>query len=169
MEIDNVKNSVEDVKHAFPEDEFEMTLYAFLPRLRPGESITLQDFKEKKTLNGSRGKCVDHDGGLHVWTILFEDGKKMRVVPKNLQKAMMNPDDNKGGKPVLGFIAYGTDIVEVVLDTTNAVLQRHVKEHVIREPSPPRMRSPSPEQIRRHSGSQTSSQTGLSHFHVHCG
>lgn len=115
-----------------------MTLYASLPRYRPGETLTLQDFKEKKTLNGVKGKCIDHDGKLHVWTIMLDDGRKIRAVPKSLQKVMQDPEDINKSKAVEGYVAYGQDIVHVVLDTEHVALHREVKVHVPRPKTPPK-------------------------------
>jgi hypothetical protein len=136
-----IEELLKDIQDNFPADEFEMTMYAALPRCRPGEEIILQDFKEKKILNGVKGHCVDHDARLHVWTILLEDGKKMRVLPQAVQKALMkeNEDNNNSTKPVEGFVAFGHDIIQVILNTDHSVgHHREVKPHVVRPKTPPK-------------------------------
>merc|ERR1712070_842301 len=123
------------IEGLYPADEYEMTMFATLPRLRPGESIILQDFKEKKAMNNMKGKCLDCDTKFHVWTLLLANGQAIRVVPHSIHKAIMvkkNAKDNVAlSKPVDGFITYGTDIVQVILDADNVNLRRHVKEHVV--------------------------------------
>lgn len=142
---------MEEIEKNFPSDEYEMTLYGVLPRFRPGEQVTMQDFKERRALCGMTGHCIDHDSKLHVWTILLEDGKKIRAVPKNVQMALMKKNEAKnagGSKPIDGFIAYGSDIVNVILETEAAGgLHRHVKTHVVRPRTPPKEHTTHSDQV----------------------
>lgn len=137
QDLTNIDDFLREVERLFPVDDFEMTLYATLPRFRPGEHITMQDFKEKKTLNGMGGTCEGYDGRVHVWTIQWDNGKKARVVPKSLQKALQDPNISKAGKSCEGFVAYGCEIIHVVLDTEHVSLHRHIKEHHMPRPKTP--------------------------------
>lgn len=140
------KNTVKakEIDREFPHDEYDMTMYGDFIRLRPGELITLQDFKEKPSMNGLQGRCVVHDCRLHVATILLDDGRKIRGVPVSTQQALgtVNPDRKSAGKPVGGFMFYATEIVSVVLENEIVPQYRTVKEHVVVRP-PSKERKPS--------------------------
>jgi len=135
-----IAETVEEIRRKFPDDEYEMTMFAVLPRLRPGEDFTLQDFKERKTLNGMTGVCKGHDADLHCWTLMLEDTRQVRVVPPGIAKAMLalKLDEIVGGKPIEGFITYADNIIQVVLEVTEKDIHRHVKERaeVVQAPTP---------------------------------
>jgi hypothetical protein len=132
---------LEEIQEKFPADEFDMTMYAVLPRLRPGETVVLQDFKEMKSINEMKGHCQVCDAKIHVWTLLLSNGQKVRCVPPAMQKAILRmhaeqEHATKAAKPVNGFLLYGHEIVQVILDPTPPSHHRHIKAHVVKIPSP---------------------------------
>jgi hypothetical protein len=86
---------VEEIKTLYPVGNFEATVFAELPRLRPSQEFTFQDFREMPSMNGTRGRCVDCDAAHLVWTLELDDLRRVRVVHPSLRRDLSSSSEKE--------------------------------------------------------------------------
>jgi hypothetical protein len=74
--------TLDDVLALYPEENFEITIYADLKGLRPGGRIELSEFRDDaRKLNELEGKCKSSDVVSGCWHIVLDDRREVRVFP----------------------------------------------------------------------------------------
>lgn len=109
----------------YPTEEFDLTFFAHLERLRPGQHLSLANFEKKPEWNGLTGRCTHCDSTFHVWTVQLDCGKRVRVLPLDWQTVLL-----ANLWPIAGSCVYGIYMVNILAHPWQSKRCRKVRIHV---------------------------------------
>jgi len=109
----------------YPTEEFDITFFAHLERLRPGQRLSLGNFVQKPEWNGLTGSCTHCDATFAVWTIQLDCGKRVRVLPLHWQTVLL-----ANLWPIVGSCVFDIYVVDILAHPWQSKRSRKVRIHV---------------------------------------